>query len=238
MAIKIPELGDDRHAMWLDLIKLRQTRIEWTLIGAHMVALFAWEAGISARPSDDADVLVNVRVISGATREVSRFLVDQGYELSHVTPSNLGHHFIRDGSEIDVLAPEGLSARTDISTIPPARTVQVRGGSQALRRTEPVVIETRGVVGEIPRPNLLGAILVKVRAIEIDDVPEAQRSDVALLLCLVDDPDPLAADLQGAERAWLRRHAYFGDPSDGVWDTTENADRELGATVYRRLADL
>jgi hypothetical protein len=237
MPIEIPELGDDRHEMWLDLLRLAQKRIEWTLIGAHMVALFAWEAGLPARPSNDADVLVNARVVSDATQKVSRFLVERGYDLSGVTQFNVGHHFVRDGSEIDVLAPEGLGSRANIATIPPARTVQVKGGSQALARTERVLIETRGETGEIPRPNLLGAILVKIRAIEIDDVPRAQQADVALLLSLVDDPDALASDLQRTEQNWLRRHAYFGDPNNPVWDQLEPANRELGVTVYRRLSD-
>jgi hypothetical protein len=76
--------------------------------------------------------------------------------------------------------------------------------------------------------------LVKVRAIDVDDVPEAQRSDVAFLLSLVEDPDELAKQCSRAERGWLRKHPYFGDPNDACWNGIIEA--EDGAIVYRRLA--
>jgi hypothetical protein len=79
----------------------------------------------------------------------------------------------------------------------------------------------------------LGAILIKVRAIDVDDEPQAQRSDVAFLLSLVEDPDELARQCSTAERGWLRRHAYFGDPGDACWERVLSA--EDGAIVYRRL---
>lgn len=96
-------------------------------------------------------------------------------------------------------------------------------------------MRSRDVEGEVPRPSLLGAILVKVRAIAVDDLPEAQRADVALLLQLVDEPDRLAAELTQTERGWLRRHPYFGDPSDACWASFQADDPEHAAIVYRRL---
>src|SRR5204863_439110 len=77
-------------------------------------------------------------------------------------------------------------------TVPPAHTVQVPGGTQALRRTELVSVRLGRRRGTLPRPNLLGAILVKTRAVDIDDVPENQRLDLALLLSFVDDADDRA----------------------------------------------
>ena len=81
----------------------------------------------------------------------------------------------------------------------------------------------------------LGAILIKIRAIEVDDLPAAQRADVALPLQLVDDPDSLAADLAWRERTWLQRHEYFADPTDPHWDGFEADDPERAALAYRRL---
>ncbi len=65
-------------------------------------------------------------------------------------------------------------------------------------------------------PSLLGAILVKARAIAVDDEPQAQRTDLAFLLSLVPDPDLLTLEMSTAERRWLRRHAEFAD-SDSPW---------------------
>lgn len=69
MPIELPELGDERHQLWCDLIDLAAAfPNRWTIIGAHMVALYAWEAGVRSRPTDDVDVLVNVRVAANAPK--------------------------------------------------------------------------------------------------------------------------------------------------------------------------
>lgn len=235
MAVEIPELGDDRHRMWLDLIDLAHTfPAQWTIIGAHMVALYAWEANLPSRPSDDVDVLVNVRLAANATEEISHFLRERGYE-PQVSARRLAHLFTRGGAQIDVLAPDGLGERANTRTVPPNRTIRVPGGTQALRRSSTVEIRSRNVEGALPRPNLLGAILVKVRAIERDDLPDSQRADVALLLQLVEDPDTLSADLSRTERNWLQRHRYFADAGDAQWGSFYADDPERAALVYRRL---
>ncbi len=183
--ITIPELGDHHHAMWTELIRLSHASpARWTLIGAQMVALHGWGVGRDViRPSMDADVLVDARVVT-----------------------------------------DGV-----------ARTVRVAGGTQALRRSSPVEAQTRGVTGAVPVPNLLGAILVKARAIDVDDVPDAQRADVAFLLSLVKDPEPLLHDITRAERGWLRHHTdTLGDLANPCWREIDNA--EDGLLVFRRLA--
>ncbi|MDQ3822954.1 MAG: hypothetical protein M3321_06915 [Actinomycetota bacterium] len=236
--IAIPELGDRIHALWVDLVGLAASApAPWTLIGGHMVALYAWEAGLPARPSTDADVLVDVRVVTRGTERVARYLQERGFDL-RVTNDLLGHRFERDGVEIDVFAPDGLGARARLPTIRPARTISVPGGTQALARTEGVEIQSREVRGVVPRPTLLGALLVKMRAIEVDDVPRAQRADVALLLSLVEDPDPLVDEIRKTERGWLRRHPYFGNPAADAWADLSPDDAERAAIVFRRLADL
>jgi hypothetical protein len=59
--------------MWLELIRLsKEQPAPWTLIGAHMVALHGWMRGRTPiRPSKDADILVNVRMVSEGTAAVS-----------------------------------------------------------------------------------------------------------------------------------------------------------------------
>lgn len=93
---------------------------------------------------------------------------------------------------VDVLAPEGLGSRTDLTTTPPGRTLQVGGGTQALERTELVPVRFGDREGHVPRPSLLGAMIGKAIAVDVDDVPDAQRFDLAMLLTLVDDPMALA----------------------------------------------
>ncbi len=145
----------------------------------------------------------------------------------------IGHRFRRGRVKLDVLAPDGIGERADLHTVGTFHTVRVPGGTQALGRSSNVAVRSREVEGTVPLPSLLGAILVKVRAIAVDDVPEAQRGDVAFLLSLVEDPDILRADLTGTEVGWLRSQKTFEDPSAPAWRGISAA--ENGAIVYRRL---
>jgi hypothetical protein len=119
-------------------------------------------------------------------------------------------------------------------TVAGARTVAVPGGTQALKRSLRINVRAGTTPGAIPTPNLLGALLVKLRAIDIDDQPDAQRRDVAFLLSLVADPDPLEIDISASERRWLRGHPEFMDPGANCYQGIEHSSD--AATVYRRLA--
>jgi len=162
----------------------------WTLVGAQMVKLHGWERGREyIRGTTDADVVVNARAVQDATERFSNLLLEQDFELDGMSPEGIGHRFTDGTVKIDVLAPEGLGKRKSrLTTVPPARTVSVPGGTQALHRSELVQVKLGEVQGRIPRPNILGAILVKARAVEVDDVPKAQLGDLAFLLSLVEDP--------------------------------------------------
>jgi hypothetical protein len=72
--VNIPDLGDDFHSMWAELMTLWDVSVpQWTLIGAHMVALHGWIAGRDqVRQSRDADVLVNARAVTDATKASAR----------------------------------------------------------------------------------------------------------------------------------------------------------------------
>ncbi len=110
--------------------------------------------------------------------------------------------------------------------------MSVPGGSQALARTERVEVRVGDTdTGLLPRPNLLGALLIKCRAVDVDDAPDNQRRDVALLLSLVDDPRAIAGQLHSGERApLLRRAEEMLDPHHPAWigmPTAEDARRAL-----------
>jgi hypothetical protein len=89
--------------------------------------------------------------------------------------------------------------------------------------------------GTADHQSLLGAILIKTRAIAVDDLPANQRSDVAFLFSLIEDPDEFVSQITPTERGWLRRHPYFGDSRNICWSGIVGA--EAGANVYRRLAN-
>jgi hypothetical protein len=222
--------------MWQALLDLSQRQPEgWTLIGAQMVALHGFEHHrIPPRSSIDADVLVNVRLLQDGTERLSRLLLEAGFELAGMSADEVGHRFRSDQVEIDVLAPDGLGPRANVHTVPPAHTVLVPGGTQALERTELAEVSLEEKVGVIPRPSLLGAILLKARAIEVDDVPSQQRQDLAFLLSLVIDPRILAHGLKPRERLWLKRQLEMMDSRAIVWRSIDGA--ESGYSALRILA--
>jgi hypothetical protein len=226
---------------WETLIELhrRQPR-DWTLIGAQMVALHGYEhERIPPRSSRDADVLVNVRVVQGGARALSRTLEQMGFTFAGYNIEGVGHRFFLGDVSIDVLGPEGLKndrKHDQLTTVPPARTVSVPGGRQALERSEPVQVRVGDVEGTLPRPTLLGAILVKVRAIEVDDAPDNQRLDVAFLCSLADEPRALAAQLEGKQRSWLQRQQELLHPEADAWRSL-GVEGENAYRVYRILAN-
>lgn len=238
MAVELPSEPEYVAALWQELLDLAEEMpVPWVLIGAQMVALHAWQAeGEPPRPSRDGDVLVDVRRRPQGTRLLSEHLERRGFELQGPSRQGLGHEFNREHVTIDVLAPDNLGARASLETLGRARTVAVPGGTQALARAETIEVRLGRRIGSIPVPNLLGAIVLKVQAIAVDDQPAAQRSDVAILLALVTDRDQISADIMPRERRLLRRYPEFGDSESGVYRGLARA-REAAVT-FRRLARL
>ncbi len=224
--VKLEPTGKLEHATWEALINLCQRRPKgWTLIGAQMVTLHAIEHRYPPlRTSRDLDVLADVRVMSNATALVSKTLLEDGFELIEPSLSGIAHKFVRGDAIIDVLAPDGLGPNTDVFTSPPLRTVSVPGGSQALKRSNKVEVELKGCKAKVPRPDLLGAILLKARAIVVDDEPDAQKLDLAFLCCMVEDPRDLAQQLTAKERGWLKRQKDKLLDSEAPWFGLPNSD--------------
>lgn len=197
-----------------------------------MVQLHAAERGLTVpRTSFDADALADARDRKG-TRRVSHALTAMNFTLDPPTAFGLGHVFRRGNVEIDVLAPDGLNTKERRITVPPAYTVQVPGGTQALRRSEFISVRLGRHRGRLPRPDLLGAILVKARAVDVDDVPDNQRVDLALLLSLVDDADALGAQLRGRERSWLIKRSEMNAGSAAWWQPLSADARQQGLSRF------
>ena len=235
--VHLPTLPGHDDDLWAALIELSDLRPgEWTLIGGQMVFLHAIEHGAQPpRVSTDLDVLVNARVVTGGVREFVAAIEAVGFVLVGASPEGLAHRYQRAGVSVDVLAPEGLGPRTDLTTTPPGRTLQVPGGTQALDRTELVPVSFGGHEGLIPRPSLLGAIVGKSVAVDVDDVPDAQRLDLALLLSLVDDPMGLAQQLTKKDRQRLRARSEMADADQRAWSSLSADRADRGRAAFRLL---
>jgi hypothetical protein len=226
-------------AIWDLLLDLAAEQLRgWTLVGAQMVSLHGRERNrVLPRATTDADVLVDVRLVQDATSRLCQLLVKRGFDLDGISAMGIGHRLTDGRVKVDVLAPDvRVRSQKTLTTIPPARTVCVPGGSQALHRSRLVDVQRDERTGQVPCPDLLGAILIKTRAVDVDDLPDAQRGDLAFLLSLVGDPRALAAELRGKERSWLRRRAELLERGHPAWKTLGDEEAANGYSALRILA--
>lgn len=162
-----------------------------------------------------------------------------GFAPDGISTDGLAHRYKRDADPrpvvIDVLAPEGVGARANLLTSPPGRTVEVPGGTQALDRTELVTIVHEGRQGSLPRPTLLAAIVGKAAATRLSN-PERHYRDLALLLCLLEDPFALVDQLTRKDRQRLRMARRLLDDAHPAWTLVPSEIRANGQISYAVLA--
>lgn len=140
--------------------------LPWVLVGGQMVAILEAEHGAGIGfATGDVDALVDVRAMLGVTLEGARRLLDAGFEPDR--GGARGYRFVRDGSNVDVLAPDHLSPRAELRTVPPDTTVQIVGGTQALARARVVEVDSGDGPFRIRIPTLAGAIVIKGRVAAI-----------------------------------------------------------------------
>ena len=113
--------------------------------------------------------------------------------------------------------------------------MQVPGGTQALNRTALVPVASGERRGLVPRPSLLGPIVTKAAAVAVDDVPDAQRLDLALLLSLVDDPIRLRGALTQKDRERLRTRPEMAGADLPAWSSLPPDAADRGRVAYRLL---
>ncbi len=89
--------------------------------------------------------------------------------------------------------------------------------------------------GLVPRPSLLGAIVCKAAAVAVDDLPDAQLLDLALLLSLLDDPLATREEMTAKDRKRLRARHGLADVDHRAWRSLPDDTAARGRTAYRLL---
>jgi hypothetical protein len=138
-AIVVPPLSPALTALWHLLFDLsEQMREGWRLIGGQTVTPHGLEHGrTDARPGVDADVLVDIRAAPMALRQVVGFFTERSFG-PDPGPDWLLHRFKRrlnaDFIIVDLLAPDNMGKRADLTTSPPGLLLDARWRCQAERR--------------------------------------------------------------------------------------------------------
>ncbi|KAA1375934.1 hypothetical protein [Aeromicrobium fastidiosum] len=237
MVIELPVLPPPVDELWHALLELGdRLDVPWALIGGQMVLLHALEHGQEPpQISQDGDVIADIRAVPGALKHLVADLERMGFALQSISTDGLAHRYTRPAVPrpvvIDVLAPEGLGERADLTTTPPGRTIEVPGGTQALGRAEHVTVVHQGHRGAIPRPTLLAAIVGKAAATALPG-PDRHYRDLALLCALVPDPFELVEQLTRKDRQRMRRASKLLDDSHPAWALVPDAIRSAGQIAY------
>jgi hypothetical protein len=192
----------DEPEVWNLVRWMTERSSDWVLIGGLMVATFEIEYGDPWRQTHDIDSLFDVRhAARGPIRDHVDELRQVGFEFV-TAREGLGHRLVRGELILDVLSTDHFPKDPLVSLSPRLETFQTPGGSQAVKRREAVEVSFRGEAFVFPRPNLLGAILIKAAASKHARRPKDHR-DLAHLAAKVDDPIALRIDLRSHERRLL-----------------------------------
>lgn len=211
--IHINPVATEAESLWSMALELAQALgpdRDWSLIGGLMVQLHGLEHDDELRPTVDIDLLGAARKPPVMTEEIASLITGMGAKVAMPPRSQpeVGYRFELDGEIVEILGPDGL--KSDPRTLGKMTTFQVPGATQALRRTEVVLVSLRDSEPvAMRRPSLLGAILIKARVVakRRKEKFDSDRQDLIRLLSYVEDPRGLALDeqLKATEKKWLRR---------------------------------
>jgi len=240
--IVLPPFVAPVDQLWHLLLDLAEgCSAPWTLVGGQMVLLHALEHGqVPPQISQDGDVVADVGAEPDALIAVVATLEQLNVRLAEMSPDGIAHRYERGSASrvvrIDVLAPEGLGQRVNLTTTPPGHTIQVPGGTQALARTELVDIEHEGRVVALPRPSLLAAVIGKAAACGLGGDTSRHYRDLALLCALVPDPFALAEQMTNKDRQRIRLAARLTDHNHVAWALVPMEIRIRGQQAFQILA--
>ncbi len=214
MLIPLSSMTPPQEEGWRVLLDLYEAFPgDWCIIGGQMVWLLAHEHDVEPiRATEDIDVVIDIRADQQLIMRVCAWLEARGFRLDGISADSIGHRYVSttyDGLgkvAFDILAPENVGERADLTTSPPARTVSAPGTRDALDAAEPLEILLGARRGHVLRPTLISAILAKAGAtrIPVRANPERDWTDLAFLLTLIPDPVSAAAQLSNSQRRKLR----------------------------------
>jgi predicted nucleotidyltransferase len=193
----MPPMSAAQERAWRALFELcARLGPSWCLVGGQMVHLYCAERGFTPnRPTEDADTVLDVRARPDILDRFTRALIEMGWTSAGESLESHQHRWINDRSQIDVLIPTNVGqTAAGRRGATGGTTLETRGGQQALDRAELVTVEVADEVGQVPRPNMAGALVIKAAAWtnHQDRYRDRHLTDFALLAAMVQRSDALA----------------------------------------------
>jgi len=196
--IKLSNSSEKSLASWIALLEVsKKLPDHWTLVGGQMVHLLCAERGVwPMRPTDDTDAALDVRGRPDILEAFTKELYDAGLRIVTTTPDGHQPHWanLQTNAQIDLLIPTNLGDRASSRQgFSGGTTISSPGTQQALNRSQRVDVElVNGLVGQVNRPNLLGALVVKAAAWSADTMNNDRHLlDFVTLSGLIRTPEDL-----------------------------------------------
>jgi hypothetical protein len=230
MTVVLAGLTERQRQSWIGLLDVAADFPNgWCLVGGQMVHLYGQERGFSpSRPTNDGDVILDVRAQPDVLRDFTRALAAVGFTSAGVSPDGHQHRWVRDRASIDVLIPQGLGpAAGSRKGITGGTTLATPGAQQAMKRSEPVTVQVDEAVGTIRRPSMLGALVAKAAAFSVPSDPAKERHlmDFATLAAMTRGSDRIGQQLTARDRHYLAPMLVALDNSRRLWASMEGAER-------------
>lgn len=217
--VQLPPLAGGQADSWAALVELAPALGDnWLLVGGQMVFLHEVERrSTDIRPTDDVDVVVNLRAEPAGLARIHEALVGAEFSQDPPSPDGAAHRYRRGDAVFDVLAPDKVGERAQLS-LGAGRTIEAPGTTQAFHRCDAVTVGLDGLSGVIRRPNLVGALVGKAAAVvKISSQSAANRAkhfrDFDSLARMLGPVDRAEADLTKSEKKLLRQVVGTSDIS-------------------------
>ena len=236
-AFTMPPLVGKLDGLWDVILDLTQQipAGSWALVGGQMVLAHGLLVGRTpTRVSGDIDVLGNMLSSSGAVRRAVTAVRQLGFEPEPTLEGSLLYRFRRqsDGHVVDVLAPDHTPPSWKLTSVPPHQTLNIDGGNQALKRLVTIEVTKDGRTESVPVPNLLGALMLKAAAHQVDSRDRARHAtDAGFLTSLIVDPLQVRQQFKGSDGKRLHRlNEEIGTRDHMAWNLLGDAANDAYAT--------
>ena len=229
-------MSERQEGAWRGLLEVASLlpKRSWCVVGGQMVFLYCCEREVAVnRPTDDGDVVLDVRAEPAILHAFTAALKDIGFDSAGVSPEGHQHRWVRGEAQIDVLIPTGLGERaakrhgaTGGTTLP------TPGAQQALDRSAPVFVEIGETSGTVWRPSMIGALVAKAAAYGVGDAAcDRHLVDFAVLASMVTRSDGIADHVTPRDRKHLGPMLSALRTHRSLWAMLDGAER--GVDVVR-----